>query len=149
MKTSIVILNWNGADMMPESPSAPSALTWSARAAFAENDFALAIQTVTKLADGPRKSRDKAADGKSDGYGGLKDDKYDDCKYAAAEGSAKLLVNRLAAKLAYKNGGESPEKRRKKSNKEFHTHPPLKIKVRKQNVMTTVNAVKYSPAFSF
>ena len=106
-------------------------------------------QPLAKLADGPRKSRDKAADGKSDGYGGLKDDKYDDCKYAAAEGSAKLLVNRLAAKLAYKNGGESPEKRRKKSNKEFHTHPPLKIKVRKQNVMTTINAVKYSPAFSF
>ena len=60
MKTSIVILNWNGADMMPESPSAPSALTWSARAAFAENDFALAIQTVTKLAERYPESPEKA-----------------------------------------------------------------------------------------
>ena len=48
------------ADMMPESPSAPSALTWSARAAFAENDFALAIQTVTKLAERYPESPEKA-----------------------------------------------------------------------------------------
>ena len=46
--------------MMPESPSAPSALTWSARAAFAENDFALAIQTVTKLAERYPESPEKA-----------------------------------------------------------------------------------------
>ena len=39
------------ADMMPKSREAPSALMWSARAAFAENDFKLAIQNVTKLAD--------------------------------------------------------------------------------------------------
>ncbi len=39
------------ADMMPKSREAPSALTWSARAAFAENDFKLAIQTATKLAE--------------------------------------------------------------------------------------------------
>ena len=49
------------ADMMPKSREAPSALTWSARAAFAENDFKLAIQTVTKLAerypDSPERAR--------------------------------------------------------------------------------------------
>ena len=57
------------ADMMPDSPSAPSALTWSARAAFAENDFSLAIQTVTKLAerypDSPEKARGYMVQGES------------------------------------------------------------------------------------
>ena len=49
------------ADMQPKAKEAPSALTWAARAAFAENDFKLAIQTVTKLAerypDSPEKAR--------------------------------------------------------------------------------------------
>ena len=39
------------ADMAPKAPEAPEALVWSARAAFAENDFQSAIQTVTKLVE--------------------------------------------------------------------------------------------------
>ncbi len=37
------------ADMRPKSAEAPSALTWSARAAFADNDFEKAIETVARL----------------------------------------------------------------------------------------------------
>lgn len=37
------------AKMVPGSASAPSALVWSAKAAFAENDFPLAIETATRL----------------------------------------------------------------------------------------------------
>lgn len=40
------------AELKPDSPAVPEALTWSARAAFAENDFNLAIQRVTKLLEG-------------------------------------------------------------------------------------------------
>ena len=39
------------AEMSPDSPDAPEALVWSARAAFAENDFKAAIQTATHLAE--------------------------------------------------------------------------------------------------
>ena len=40
------------AEMAPKSPDAPDALVWSARAAFAESDFAGAIQAVTRLDEG-------------------------------------------------------------------------------------------------
>ncbi|MGN0855745.1 MAG: tol-pal system YbgF family protein [Kiritimatiellia bacterium] len=39
------------ADLDPRSAKAPSALTWAARAAFAENDFAAAIESVSKLVE--------------------------------------------------------------------------------------------------
>lgn len=39
------------ADLEPQSAKAPSALTWAARAAFAENDFAAAIESVSKLVE--------------------------------------------------------------------------------------------------
>jgi len=39
------------ADLAPKAEEAPEALVWSARAAFAENDFPAAVQTVTKLAE--------------------------------------------------------------------------------------------------
>jgi len=38
-------------ELSPKSPFAPEALTWAARAAAAENDFALAIQRVTRLVE--------------------------------------------------------------------------------------------------
>lgn len=39
------------AEQAPKSEQAPSALTWAARAAFAANDFAAAIEIVSKLAE--------------------------------------------------------------------------------------------------
>ena len=39
------------AELAPKSEQAPSALTWAARAAFAANDFAAAIEIVSKLAE--------------------------------------------------------------------------------------------------
>lgn len=39
------------ADQSPKADEAPEALVWSARAAFAENDFKCVIQTVTRLVD--------------------------------------------------------------------------------------------------
>lgn len=39
------------ASLVPESSSAPVAIVWSARASFADNDFARAVSTATKLAD--------------------------------------------------------------------------------------------------
>ena len=39
------------AEMRPDSPQAPAALAWAARAAFADNDFELAVKTVTKLVE--------------------------------------------------------------------------------------------------
>ena len=39
------------ADMDAQSPKAPSALVWAARAAFAENDFAAAIEVISKLVE--------------------------------------------------------------------------------------------------
>ena len=39
------------ADLVPESPIAPAAVVWGARAYFADNDFAHAISTATRLAD--------------------------------------------------------------------------------------------------
>lgn len=39
------------AAMRPDEAAAPEALTWAARAAFAENDFNLAIQRVTRLVE--------------------------------------------------------------------------------------------------
>ena len=39
------------AELAPKSEQAPSALTWAARAAFAENDFTAAIELVSKLAE--------------------------------------------------------------------------------------------------
>lgn len=38
------------AEMLPDSPEAPDALVWAARAAFAQDEFAIAIQIVTNLA---------------------------------------------------------------------------------------------------
>lgn len=49
------------ASMRPDSSEAPSALAWSARAAFADNDFALAIQTAANLAERYPDSQEKAA----------------------------------------------------------------------------------------
>lgn len=39
------------ADLRPDAPQAPEALVWSARAAFADNDFDRAVQTVTRLVE--------------------------------------------------------------------------------------------------
>jgi len=39
------------ADMRPKDPATPEALTWASRAAFAENDFALAILRATRLVE--------------------------------------------------------------------------------------------------
>ena len=39
------------ADMAPDSPDAPEALVWAARAAFAENDYDAAIRDATRLAE--------------------------------------------------------------------------------------------------
>ena len=47
-------------EMQPKDPSAPKALTWASRAAFAENDFALAIQLATRLVERYPDSADRS-----------------------------------------------------------------------------------------
>ena len=37
------------AELLPDSPSAPAAIVWASRAHFADNDFARAVSTATKL----------------------------------------------------------------------------------------------------
>ncbi len=39
------------ADLRPKAPASPSALTWAARAAFADNDFLFSIRLVSRLAE--------------------------------------------------------------------------------------------------
>ena len=55
--------------MAPQSGFAPSALVWAAKAAFAENDFPLAIETVTRLVkdypDSPEKAKGYLVQGES------------------------------------------------------------------------------------
>ena len=48
-------------DILPESAAAPGSLVWAARAAFAGNDYPLAVSTVKRLSEKYPRSKERAA----------------------------------------------------------------------------------------